>query len=82
MSSLYNNNIKQFVGSRPWPRGLIFDVIEYEEHLAFRFYRENFNTFDSADQLQIAAQVKEVMETIRKDGIPTYMEVARTREST
>lgn len=73
--NLYNNDIKEYVASRKWPKGLVFDVVEYEGYLAFRFYRDNFNTFDSADRLQIAGQVKEVMEKIRIDGVPTYMEV-------
>lgn len=75
--SLYNNNIKQFVSSLKWPKGLVFDVVEYEYHLGFRFYRDNMNTFDSEDLMQIASQVKEVMEKIRNDGIPCYMEVEK-----
>lgn len=75
--SLYSIGIREYLGSRPWPKGLVFDIVEYEMHLGFRLYRDNFNAFDAADRLQIAGQVKEVMEKIRNDGIPIYMEVEK-----
>lgn len=73
-NTLYTPEIKAFVHSRDWPRGLIIDVIEYEYHLGFRFYRDNFIQFDGEAQRQIASTVKEVMEKIRGLGIPCYME--------
>lgn len=73
-NTLYTDEIKRFVRSRNWPSGLMLDVIEYEEYLGFRFYRDNFITFDAEQQRQIAATVKEVMEKIRSLGIPCYME--------
>ena len=72
--TLYTPEIKEFVRSRAWPKGLLLDVIEYEGHLGFRFYRDNFVQFDGEAQRQIASQVKEVMEKIRGLGIPCYME--------
>ncbi len=72
--TLYSPEIKTFVHTRDWPRGLIMDVVEYEQHLGFRFYRDNFIQFDGDEQRRIAATVKEVMEKIRGLGIPCYME--------
>ena len=74
MNTLYTPAIREYVHSRAWPRGLVLDVIEHEDYLAFRFYRDNFVRFDGEDQKQIAMMVKEVMETLRSQGIPCYME--------
>lgn len=75
--TLYSKEIKTYIRSRQWPGGLVYEVVEYEEHLSLRFFRDNFNSFDGEDRLQIAMMVKEVMEKVRKDGIPIYMEVAK-----
>jgi hypothetical protein len=72
--TLYTPEVQEFVRTRDWPRGLALDVIEYPEYLGFRFYRDNFIQFDGEDQKQIAMMVKEVMEKLRKQGIPCYME--------
>lgn len=72
--TLYTPEVKEFVHTRKWPKGLQLDVIEYPDYLGFRFYRDNFIQFDGEDQLQIANMVKEVMEKIRSMGIPCYME--------
>lgn len=74
MSTLYTPEIREFVHTRRWPKGLVVDIVEYESYLGFRFYRDNFITFDSDAQRQIAMQIKEVMETLRGQGIPCYME--------
>lgn len=73
-NTLYTPEIRRFVRTRNWPKGLVVDVIEYEEYLAFRFYRDNFIQFDGETQRHIASIVKEVMEKIRGLGIPCYME--------
>lgn len=75
--SLYSKEIRAYIRSRRWPSGLVYEVVEYEEYLSLRFFRDNFNSFDGEDRLQIAMMVKEVMEQVRKDGIPIYMEVAK-----
>lgn len=79
MDSLYSAEIKQFVESRKWPKGkrLRLEVVEYEDYLGFRLFRDNFNSFDGEDRLQIAMTIKEIMEKIRADGIPCYIEVAK-----
>lgn len=73
-NSLYTREIRELVFSRDWPKGLIVDIIEYDTHLGFRFYRDNFIQFDGEEQRQIASSVKQVMETIRGMGVPCYME--------
>ena len=78
MESLYTDDIRKYIRSRDWPKGLIYEVVEYEEHLAMRFFRDNFNSFDGEDRLHIAMMVKEVMEKIRSLGVPIYMEKMET----
>jgi len=75
--TLYSKDVRALIHSRPWPSGLIVDIEEYDEHLQFILYRDNFNAFDGVDKEQIAQQVRVVMESIRKTGIPIYMEVRR-----
>lgn len=75
--TLYSKEIMQYIHTRQWPRGLKIEVVEYEEYLGLRLFRDNFNAFDGEDRLQIAMMVKEVMEKVRADGIPIYMEVAK-----
>lgn len=77
VESLYSNELRVFVRTRNWPRHLAWEVVEYDEHLGFRLFRDNFNSFDGEDRLQIAMMVKEVMEKIRGVGIPIYMEVVK-----
>jgi len=72
--TLYSDEVRNFIRTRDWPRGLAWEVVEYPDYLGFRLFRDNFNSFDGEDRLQIAMMVKEVMEKIRKDGIPIYME--------
>lgn len=74
MNSLYTPEVRNYVFSRPWPKGLVMDIKEYEYHLGFVFYVDNFQQFDGEAQRQIASCVKETMETIRGMGIPCYME--------
>ena len=75
MNSLYTDELRTFVRTRDWPLKLIFHIVEYDEYLGFVLFRDNFNSFDGEDRLQIAMMVKEVMEKIRKIGVPIYMEV-------
>lgn len=74
MNSLYTDEIRTFVRTREWPKGLILDVVEYPDYLGFRLYRDNFILFDGEAQRHIASIVKEVMEKIRGMGIPCYLE--------
>ena len=76
MESLYSDEVRAYVNTRDWPKGLRIDVFENYEpgpHLNFVFYRDNFIQFDTDQQAKIASLVKEVMEKLRADGIPCYM---------
>lgn len=75
MQTLYSDEIRNYIYTRAWPTRLLFEIVEYEEYLGFRLFRDNFNRFDGEDRRQIAMMVKEVMEKVRADGIPIYMEV-------
>lgn len=74
MNTLYPNSIREYVRTRDWPKGLVFDVVEYESWLGFRFYADNFATLKGEELVSVAATIKEVMEKIRGLGIPCYLE--------
>lgn len=79
--TLYTPEVREYVHTRNWPKGLQLDVvedvmdIEGEEvrQLRFIFYRDNWLQFEAQQHLIIANTVKEVMETLRANGIQCYM---------
>jgi len=74
--SLYTNEVRQFIISRDWPKGLTFEVYEAIEpapHLNILFFRDNWLTLDFSDQEKIVGIVKEIMAKLWGDGIPTYV---------
>lgn len=79
--SLYSNDIRQFFHTRKWPKGFRAQISEKnaldELYLQFVVFRDNFNSFDGEDRLQIAMMIKEFMEKVRGMGVPIYMEVAK-----
>lgn len=75
VDSLYSNEVRNYIFSRPWPKGLRMDVFEDDypgPHLNLVFYRDNWLTFDGEDQKYISELVAEVIMKLRKDGIPAY----------
>lgn len=77
MNSIYDNAIGRYARSRNWPKKFCYEIRENEEfgYLQFVVFRDNFESFDGEDKWQIANMIKEVMEKVRADGIPIYMEV-------
>jgi hypothetical protein len=76
LESLYTDEVRWFIRTRDWPKGLRFDVFENDDpapHLNIVFYRDNFIQFDTDAQLKIASVVQEVMTKLRGDGIPVYL---------
>lgn len=76
-NTLVTPDVRQLVRSVTWPKGLVFDVVEYDEYINIRFYRENFNSFSGEDRLRIAQMVGEVITRIRSTGIWCGLEVER-----
>ena len=76
MSSFYTPEMREYVRSRDWPKGLLFEVVEYKDSLGIRFYSHNFDNMDGVDKHQAAMMIKEVIEKFRSLGIPTYLEKA------
>lgn len=72
---MYSNEVRNQLHGITWPKGLIIEVVEYQYYLAFRFYRDNFEKFNGETKYYIAMRIKELMESVRKQGIPCYMEV-------
>ena len=85
--SLYTPEVREFVRTRDWPKGFQLDIIEHEvevegiitPYLKFVLYRDNWLTFEPAEHLKITAIVKEVMETLRANRIPCYMDRMESR---
>lgn len=74
---LLTNEIRTFVATRDWPKGLAYLLEDKGLFIQFVLFRDNFNQFDGEDQLHIAKTVKEIMEKIRGMGVPCYLEVAK-----
>lgn len=77
VGSLLNQNVVRYIDSRDWPSGLRYRMSEKRGYVQFTLFRDNFSAMDGEAQLQVASMVKEVMEGIRKTGIPIYLEVAK-----
>ena len=79
--SLYTKEISHYFHSRQWPKGFKAQIVERsvadELYLQFIVFRDNFNSFDGEDRLQIAMMVKEFIEKVRSMGVPIYMEVTK-----
>lgn len=78
LASLYTREIDHYIHTRKWPKNLRFTIGHDDFQLWFVLYRDNFNTFDGEDRLQIAMMVKEVMERVRSEGVPISLEVQKT----
>lgn len=74
MPTLYTDDVRRFVRSRPWPLSLRWEIVDYDDYLALRLFRDNFNSFDGEERYHIAMIIKETLEKIRADGIPIYLE--------
>lgn len=77
VNSLYNHNMKQHLHSLPWPKGFIWEIVEFEDCLKMKVYRDNLNSFDSDQKLLIAKLMGESLRNIFKSGIPIYTWVAK-----
>lgn len=54
--------------------GVIMDVVEYENHLALRFYRDNMNRFSDTKQVAIAEWIFELQRFLNVI-VPTTIEM-------
>lgn len=77
MNKLYTPEIKNYIWTRDWPKGLILEVEELSEpapHLKIIFFRDNWMTLSYENQMKVHSTTKEVMHKLWNDGIPTYAE--------
>ena len=73
--SLYTQAVREFIRTRDWPKGLVFDIFENDEpspHLNIIFYRDNWLTLTFDQQQQVVTTVKGLMQKLWNDGIPIY----------
>lgn len=82
-NSLFTAEISQAFKSLDWPRGLKARIYERwseqtgDPYLQLVLFADNFESFDGEDRLQIAMMVKELMEKVRKQGVPFYLKVEK-----
>lgn len=74
--TLYSDEIRALVRNTGFPKGLRHDIVEYDDYLALRFYRDNFETFDGVDKERTATQIQQLFAKVRGMGCPFYLEVA------
>lgn len=77
MDSLYNNELRTYMRTRDWPKGLIWEIVEFDDCIKLRLFRDNINALDSDAKLQLAKLVNETLSTVRKNGVPIYTWVAK-----
>jgi hypothetical protein len=58
----------------PYP-GIVYDVVEYKNHIALRFYRDNINRFPDDKQVLIAEWIFKVQKTLC-EFVPTTIEMS------
>lgn len=75
--SLYSDEIRRIANSYTWPPGLIVDIVEHEDNLGVRIYRDNFERLDGVDKLHYAHQIGDMVFAIRQKGCPCYTEAAK-----
>lgn len=76
-NSLYTDDIKNFIRTRPWPKGLVLEVREFDEpapHLKLILFRDNWLTLSRDDHYRVVSIVKEVMGTVNKKGVPIFLD--------
>lgn len=62
-----------------WPGGLQIGLKEEATYIQFILYRDNFLTYDGEDHVRITSLVKEMMDKLRADGVPIFLEIMATR---
>lgn len=77
MDSLYSNDMRRFFNTRPWPPTLIWEIVEFEDCLKLRLFRDNINALNSDEKLHLAKLVNETLTSVRNNGVPIYTWVAK-----
>ena len=73
--SLYTPEVRKFILSRDWPKGMQYSIYEDDDpapHLNIVFFRDNWLTLAGEDQLKVTNIVKDIMYKLWNDGIPIY----------
>jgi hypothetical protein len=56
---------------------LIWEIVEFEDCLKLKLYRDNINRLDSDEKLHLASLVNETLMSIQRQGIPIHTWVAK-----
>lgn len=76
MNSFYTNEMRQFFHTRDWPMSLRWEIVEFDDCLKLRLYRDNINRLNSDEKLHLASLVNQTLSAVRKTGVPIYVWVA------
>lgn len=73
--SLYTPQVREYIVTRPWPKGLQLDITEDVNDFGLHelyivFYRDNWLTLSPEKHLIASELVKEVLTKLRADGVP------------
>lgn len=79
--SLLTPQVERYILGMGWPSGLQIGLSwNYDLHyIQFILYRDNFITFSGEEHMRITALVKEMMDKLRTDNIPIFLEIKPTR---
>ena len=79
METLYTNEVREFINTRPWPFDFKFVVEEYMgSHLQFVIFRDTFNPMETDEKLQVASMINEMFLSLRTKGVPIYLEMRKS----
>lgn len=80
METLYTNEVREFIHTRPWPLGFKFVIEEYIEpelYLQFVIFRDEFNPMETDEKLHVATIINEMFLNLRNKGVPIYLEMRK-----
>lgn len=78
---LLTEAVSKYIHGQDWPRGLDADIYEDDWQIWLVFYQDNFGTLSPESQVKITAIVKEVITTLRNQGVPIGFGKEPTRPS-
>jgi len=83
LNSLYTPEVRNYINSRPWPKGLEYDITERMTsggpELLLLFNRVNWITLSAQDHLFITELVRETITKLREDGVPISFGAIKSR---
>lgn len=75
MSSQYTPEIQKLLHTiKPPHPGFIIDVVEYDDYLALRVYRDNIERFSEPQKVALAEHLYRLRDAVRSTGAKCHVE--------